>query len=255
MTISKSPFYGLLWGVSSLVGGTPPIAPSIEVPVLDEAPFYFTVNGTAEGCDPAFYQQLAGKGLYFDLRPYPINRLLAQFERGDAQMMLIPSPQGGIPQQPGYDYLGPVLTMHDYLVAAQGTQEPDLHFVSGLRVGQARSVCWGLCRQLAAMASQTRPVRSIRQGLRLLESDRLDLLLAPDLIFESALRQENLPRERFVVRYRDPVSIPFYLALSTALPEGVRQQIRTSLASLGPDAYRRLCLQSLGPLQAGKTAD
>ncbi|GAA4495871.1 hypothetical protein GCM10023095_09860 [Pseudaeromonas paramecii] len=223
--------------------------------MLDEAPFYFTVNGTPEGCDPAFYQQLAGKGLYFDLRPYPINRLLARFDRGEAQMMLVPSPEGGVPQQPGYDYLGPVLTMQDYLVAAHGMQEVDLQFVTGLRVGQARSVCWKLCRQLATMSSETRSVRSIRQGLRLLESDRLDLLLAPDLIFESALRQENLPRERFVVRYRDPASIPFYLALSTALPEGVRQQIRTSLASMGPDSYRRLCLQSLGPLQAGKTAD
>ena len=112
MTISKSPFYGLLWGVSSLANSSMPLQAPIEIQILDEAPFYTASGGTTAGCDPAFYRQLAGNGLHFVMRPYPINRLVAQFERGEAQMMLVLSPDGEVPRQAGYEYLGPVLSTH-----------------------------------------------------------------------------------------------------------------------------------------------
>lgn len=255
MTISKSPFYGLLWGVSALAAGPLSEGLPIRVSVLDEAPFYQAGDGSHQGCDPAFYRRLADSGLRFELRPYPVNRLLALFERGEAQMMLVLSPDGEVPRQAGYEYLGPVLSTHYLLVGMTGALESDLSFVDGLRVGQPVSACWILCQQLKGYAIVSLGIHSIFHGLKLLEAGRLDLLVVPDLMFEQARLLGAWPPQHFVVRYQDTQVSSYYLALSTRLPETVRQQIRLQLAHLGAEPYRSVCLTSLSPTSPDPTQD
>jgi len=211
--------------------------------MLDEAPFSSLQDNRRQGCDPAFYQQLlAPVAVGYRFYGYPINRLMEVFSRADTDLVIVPGASHNPPSAPAFEFLGPIHELHEVVVTRNRSLTSRLEDFSGMRVGQANSICWGLCQQLRAkhVAVIDRSFRSVEQGVRLLLANRVDAIVAPEHIYRMV--RASLPPQGSVpvISYHGP-SQYLFLAINRQLPAALRQQIRASSEQMGPSGYHNHC--------------
>ncbi len=174
---------------------------------------------------------------------YPIARLMHRIKQRQAELTIVPGfsathPPGFL----GYEYLGPIYALDDVIITRDRPLTTDLQSFSGLRIGLVTDACWNVCRELNKISFQQRVVRSVEQGLQLLEADRLDGILVPELIYLATLHQMGKADNSFAISYRKPDAYLF-LALSDELDERSRQQLQDGWRQLGSDVFHQECEQ------------
>ena len=243
--MSRMPQWSFTLLLVCLLGASSsPAARTLKVSVLDEAPFATRLAGQLVGCAPSFYQRLSERsGLQFSITLYPIARLMHRIKQRQTELTIVPGfssthPPGFL----GYEYLGPIYELNDVIITRDRPLTTDLQTFSGLRIGLVPNACWNVCRELNTISFQQRVVRSVEQGLQLLEAERLDGILVPELIYLATLHQMGKADNSFAISYRKPDTYLF-LALSSEIDDHSRQQLRDGWTQLGGDIFRRECEQ------------
>lgn len=223
---------------------------SLSVSVLDEAPFSELRTEGLVGCDSAYFRALArSSGLSVLVRSYPISRLIQKFKRQETDLIIIPATHPGQrPLAEGYHYWGPIFYMQDQLVTRDIPTQSDLAFLQGKRIGVAVNSCWALCQQLGSLPVDLVPIRTIEQGVRLLQSGRIDGVLAPDRLYQVALSHLRLAPETLRISYR-AAPLPYYLAIAESLPTAQRQQLQQGYRQVGGNGgYMNICQSEMSRL-------
>ncbi len=238
--ISRWPSALFLFCLLGISGST--LARTLEVSALDEAPFAARLGGQLVGCAPSFYKRLSERtGLQFSISIYPIARLMHRIKQQQSELAIVPSyssthPPGFL----GYEYLGPIYALDNVIITRGRPLTTDLQTFSGLRIGLVPDACWNVCRELNSIPVQQRMIRSVEQGLQLLEADRLDGILVPEPIYLAALHQLGKSDDSFAISYRKP-DVYLFLALPNDMDDLARQQLQDGWTQLGANVFRQEC--------------